>query len=135
MMLSGPTKGRRRSRFKNASDHDIATAEIKIRGKVYPCPVNHIHLDRFQTESIQLHVDLEMVHEDGDDNTYGLYWYNYDFPMESLQLDGNILRLKSSPLDWDDPDGTEHFTIADYTVILTPKGMETLAAILAHLTT
>jgi hypothetical protein len=132
MMLSGPSKsGRRRKSYVAISGAEIATAELTVRGAVYPCPANYITIDRLENGDIYISVSMDILVDEM--LCPGLSWSDRDYPMEALQLEGNMLRFKTPLFDWDDPDGSFHFTDGTYAVVLTPKGVEALAEILAYL--
>lgn len=134
MLFSGPGKARsKRKSYAAIPDAEIATGEITIRGRVYPCPANYITIDRMESGQIDVSVKMDIIYDE-DEACGGVWWNDPDFPLESLRLEhGNMLRLTTPHFDWDDPDGTFHFTSGTYTVALTPKGVAAFQELLAYL--
>ena len=135
MLFSGPGKARsKRKSYAAIPDAEIATGEITIRGRVYPCPANYITIDRMESGEITVYVRMDTIYEEGETASGGVWWTDPDFPLESLRLEhGNMLKFTTPLFDWDDPDGSFHFTSGTYAIVLTPKGVAAFQELLAYL--
>ncbi len=112
MLFSGPGKARsKRKSYAAIPDAEIATGEITV------------------------YVRMDTIYEEGEKASGGVWWSDPDYSLDALRLEhGNMLRFTTPLFDWDDPDGSFHFTSGTYVVALTPKGVAAFQELLAYLT-